>query len=587
MSAPGRWHLRLTPTDGSPVQGARTKPHAFGLVGGVVAVAIAVWMAAHRAWICDDAFISFRYAENFVRGLGLVFNRGERVEGYTNFLWTVWISLGLKLGADAEGWSAAWGIVAYGVAIGLLAHHARRRTRLSGAALVLPLAALLGALHLDWQRYATSGLETSLFTMLLVLAYVLLLARTSPITSSATVGVVLALAAMTRPEGALFAVLGGVFVLWTRPRRWRALAAFALGYLALWGPFTLWRITYYGDVFPNTFYAKSGGEAWWGQGWTYVRLYFQKYWVMAAALPAAGVSLWLARSKGPRQAPSGASRLATETLLATAFSLGLLAYVMRVGGDFMFARMLVPVTPFLLVLLELALVPLLSRRPAMGLLASGVVLATVWWSPEPIKDAGEVSGIVNEQVHYPKPVTDDLRWRALSLRPFLAGLPVCVAFLGSEARLVYYARPPVAIECETGLTDRWVAHQPLARRGRVGHEKHAPPDYLIGRRRAHVTFHSHAPDLLGLREYIPQVTADFGGFGAFILHWDGPLMAELRRRGVKFADFPSELDETIAELPRLTDTEVRDAYAKIRHFYFDFVPDSARERPFLSRLRGS
>ncbi|RKX21336.1 MAG: hypothetical protein DRP51_04400, partial [Candidatus Zixiibacteriota bacterium] len=36
----------------------------------------------------DDAFITFRYAENLADGYGLVFNPGgEPVEGYSNFLW--------------------------------------------------------------------------------------------------------------------------------------------------------------------------------------------------------------------------------------------------------------------------------------------------------------------------------------------------------------------------------------------------------------------------------------------------------------------------------------------------------------------
>ncbi|KPJ64637.1 hypothetical protein AMJ44_12375, partial [candidate division WOR-1 bacterium DG_54_3] len=48
----------------------------------------------------DDAFISFRYVRNFVNGDGLVFNPGERVEGYTNFFWILLLSLFLKLGFD-------------------------------------------------------------------------------------------------------------------------------------------------------------------------------------------------------------------------------------------------------------------------------------------------------------------------------------------------------------------------------------------------------------------------------------------------------------------------------------------------------
>ena len=41
----------------------------------------------------DDAMISMRYGRNLARGLGLVWNPGEYVEGYTNPLWTLWMSL--------------------------------------------------------------------------------------------------------------------------------------------------------------------------------------------------------------------------------------------------------------------------------------------------------------------------------------------------------------------------------------------------------------------------------------------------------------------------------------------------------------
>jgi hypothetical protein len=43
--------------------------------------------------LIDDSYISLRFARNFAQGAGLVFNIGERVEGYTCFLW-VWL-LGL------------------------------------------------------------------------------------------------------------------------------------------------------------------------------------------------------------------------------------------------------------------------------------------------------------------------------------------------------------------------------------------------------------------------------------------------------------------------------------------------------------
>ena len=70
------------------------RPTAY-LVAGI-ALAYGVAAAIQRAWVCDDAFISFRCADHLVRGLGLVFNPGERVEGYTNFLWAVWVAAGMR-----------------------------------------------------------------------------------------------------------------------------------------------------------------------------------------------------------------------------------------------------------------------------------------------------------------------------------------------------------------------------------------------------------------------------------------------------------------------------------------------------------
>ncbi len=58
------------------------------------------WLAVVAWFLCDDAFISFRYVRNLLEGHGLVFNPGEYVEGYTNFLWmlelaAIWRLLGI------------------------------------------------------------------------------------------------------------------------------------------------------------------------------------------------------------------------------------------------------------------------------------------------------------------------------------------------------------------------------------------------------------------------------------------------------------------------------------------------------------
>ena len=52
----------------------------------VACIGLAIGDAGRLAWVCDDAFISYRYAEHLASGMGLVYNTGEAVEGYTNFL---------------------------------------------------------------------------------------------------------------------------------------------------------------------------------------------------------------------------------------------------------------------------------------------------------------------------------------------------------------------------------------------------------------------------------------------------------------------------------------------------------------------
>jgi arabinofuranosyltransferase len=59
-----------------------------------VLIGCSLTVAEERYWyLGDDAMISMRYAHNLADGIGLVWNPGERVEGYTNFLWTMYMAV--------------------------------------------------------------------------------------------------------------------------------------------------------------------------------------------------------------------------------------------------------------------------------------------------------------------------------------------------------------------------------------------------------------------------------------------------------------------------------------------------------------
>ena len=573
-------------------------PAAGRVVAGLgLACLLAGLIAASRAaWICDDAYISFRYARNLVDGLGLVFNPGERVEGYTNFLWTIWSALAIRLGVDPRLWAQGWGIACYGTSIVLLAaNHWSLRKALGISVITLPVGAAIAAVHEEWIVYATGGLETSCFTLLALIGFLLLAgsdrkAGGRPLAA----GLVMGLLTLTRPDGMLFAAMAGLFVLWDvrTPGRAGFVAGlrFAGGVAALWLPFTLWRVTYYGDFFPNTYYAKSADLFWITQGWIYVRLFFAKYWVLLPALPLAWIAVSNRSTRGAEDARSLALR---QTVLATGFVLAYTLFVIKVGGDFMFGRFLVPIVPFLAVLCDIGLLRMARRSGALQVGAAVLVVLALLISPQPIRGQEIVHGIADERRHYTEEYLKQVTTGAVIIERYLSGLDVRVAFSGSEARLVYEARLPHALECETGLTDQAVARQVLTQRGRVGHEKHADLEYIVGERKAHLAFKLGTMQMLGAGGRLPdsRILLEDSELSpgkpvqGFVLHWDPELMAELKQRGVIFRDFPTDLDKVIAGLPTLPREEVERIYKMSELFYFDHVDDPQRRQAFEARLQ--
>jgi hypothetical protein len=528
---------------------------------GPLAVAAAVVHASALAWLSDDAFISFRYAKNWIEGRGLVFNAGEHVEGFTNPLWTLFVGVGLKLGVRAETWSIMWGIAAYAGSIALLALLHRRFRPAEGVS--FPLAAVLGALHVEWATYATSGLEGSAFTFLALAGFFALVCE-----KNAWAGALFALATLTRHDGLIFASLGFASLLWPFRRSRREVARYALAFAVIWAPLTLWRIRYFGDYFPNTYYAKSANVAWYGQGLVYAGLYAQRYWTVALGLLL--LPLVFRRA---------------ALLVAGAFALVYTAYVVRVGGDFMYGRLLVPVTPFALLVLDAAWALAARSIPRFFRAASLVMAGAQFATPSPMTQGTPVAGIVDERAYYDPGYVHHLEEKAAKLTPFVRDLPLRVAIYGDEARIVYLAPIAVAIEAHAGLTDKTVAHQPLTERGRVGHEKHASLPYLVLERRVHMLFSGYPAARLGLDDYVPRVTIDMGGVRARLLHWDPAMLDELRRRGATVDDFPASLDAIIARLPSMSDADVRSEFDKLDHFYFAHVNDPVRRAPFEARLR--
>jgi hypothetical protein len=401
--------------------------------------------------IVDDAYISFRYARNLADGHGIVYNPGERVEGYTNFLWVLLLELGMKLRQSPEMVARVLGMLAGATTIVVVARLAAR-TRTSGAAFWI--APALVAVHPANAVWAGGGLEGPLFACLLTggVGWAAVSAEAGSLHPASAV--LLALAALTRPEGALVAVVVAGLVLVTCPQlRRRSLGLWVLVFLALWIPHFLWRWLYYGNPLPNTFYAKVDvhGSAI-HRGLVYLHSFALStgYWLL---LPIAGVVLLRHRKS------------VVITAGVTAVYLG---YVVFVGGDTLsMHRFLVPIIGLLGLLVAWGAEGWKSHfhpRPAILWGAGLLMAAAVVYSARP-----NFAGAIFDSVRWE--MRETATWKEVGLwfrQNATAGDSIAVLPAGA----IPYFSGLKAIDM-LGLNDHTIAHTKVPMgHGEAGHEKY-------------------------------------------------------------------------------------------------------------------
>ncbi len=430
---------------------------------GVSLLVLAVLVLFNLDHTVDDAFISFRYAENLIHGQGLVYNPGERVEGYTNFLWVLLMAPFITGSIDPEAAAKALGFIASAGTLAAVVRFATRAGRFREMAWVAPLFLASSPPFFIW---TTGGMETPLFTCLLTWAAVLSAEGLERGSLPPAAGVLLGAAALTRPEGAgVAAVL--VLLAWVlgpRTPEFRRSVLRGIGvFLLIFLPYFFWRWWYYGRLLPNTYYAKVGtGSAQVERGLHYIHAFFafSGYWLL---LPLIGL-----RWAGRRRA----------ALLLGGLSLALAGCAIFVGGDALpMFRFLAPLLPAFFLLLALGAAGLLERfgarryaRPALlaVLLVFALYATRIGFTGAPYDD-----------------VTRDIQevsaWKEVGawLRDH-APHDATVAVIPAGA--IPYISRLRAIDM-LGLNDATIAHRdvPGIGSGLPGHEKF-DVDYVLSRR---------------------------------------------------------------------------------------------------------
>jgi arabinofuranosyltransferase len=209
-----------------------------------------------HAWGADDAYITYRYVSNFLNGHGLVFNPGEYVEGYSTFLYVMVLAgLARVFGQAMYPLSVGLNLAFAGLALLCFFHQIQARFGRRNANIAVFLLALCPPL---WLAVA-SGLETPLVLCLQLAAW---LAADRVVVSPSRVtayllSAVLLLLTLARADGFVF--VGIVLAYLAVNGRLKMALGCGLAVAVLSAPYVFWRLSYYNDFLPNTYYAKVAG----------------------------------------------------------------------------------------------------------------------------------------------------------------------------------------------------------------------------------------------------------------------------------------------------------------------------------------
>jgi arabinofuranosyltransferase len=474
-------------------------------------------MAWRYRWIGDDGFINLRVVQQIASGNGPVFNKGERIEAGTSPLWIAVLAVADLVTPVRLEWLAVMlgmaGAVT-GVAFATLGSWrlvAERRDELA-----LPIGAIaFVAVPAVW-TYSTAGLEGGLsLAWIGVSWWCLTRASSGPRRDRRPdrpvgVSILLGLGPLVRPD---FLVISGVFLgawlLLNRAGGWPARGRALLYAVAIPLVVEVLRMGYYGLLVPNTALAKEAGSTYWQQGWYYLTDFGTTYWLLVPILALLVLVVALVRA-APERDRFATSVLAVAPLLAASL---LTLYWVRIGGDWMHARVLLPA--FFCFVLPTMVVRLRSWRSVFAV----VVVAWALWCGVALREpAAGNHQIVDPRwspAHFAKgrqivtiddwhKLTHETAWTrarhfaesggsgillfhpgtALDPLPIKAhhGDTADVVQRGLPIGMVAYATgPDVYIADGYGLADPIGSHLRLEKRGRPGHEKLTPTAWVLAR----------------------------------------------------------------------------------------------------------
>lgn len=215
-----------------------------------------------KGFAVDDTYITFRYAENLANGHGLVYNVGETPsEGYTNFLYIVFLAIGKVVGLNIGIFSRILGLTSLIASVWILI---KINLLLFKSIAPFSLAMVSGLILLNPQliSHSVSGMETLPYMLSLVLiVYFALQVADNPHSTASLLKLAFSilLSSLIRPEGVLFSFLTLLPLLFIQHDLLKSKKFYTVfgSLFLICLIYFLWRWNYFGYPFPNPFYHKS------------------------------------------------------------------------------------------------------------------------------------------------------------------------------------------------------------------------------------------------------------------------------------------------------------------------------------------
>jgi arabinofuranosyltransferase len=245
---------------------------------------------------------------------------------------------------------------------------------------------------------------------------------------------------------------------------------------------------YYASLVPNTAVAKEAGMARWGLGWQYLRGSLSPYWLWIPAL-ILGACAYAPAVRNMLRASERRALLVVGAFVVGGIIAAL--YIVRVGGDYLHARLLLP--SIFALCAPVAVVPL--RRWTLGAL---LLVPWALWCGIALRPHGVKFGAFLTNAQHMVTV-DQQGWQPggpnrawftgqgfyynqqrlpYALAPGVPNPAVASWGIGIQS---YALGPRVYTIDMLGLADPFTSHLQLTRRGFPGHEKPIPSPWLVAR----------------------------------------------------------------------------------------------------------